>query len=41
MRFVFTFKKTIGLQKEELLWDQIPDGRFKNPYLTAVARAAA
>jgi hypothetical protein len=35
------FSKAIGLQKEELLRDRTPDGRFQNLFSTAVAKAAA
>jgi len=34
------FSKAIGLPKEELLRDRTPDGRFKNPFSIAVAKAA-
>jgi hypothetical protein len=36
-----TFSMTIGLQKAELFQDRPPDGRFQNPFSTAVAEAAA
>jgi hypothetical protein len=31
----------LGYKNEELLWDQTPDGRFKNPFLTMDAKAGA
>jgi hypothetical protein len=34
-------EQVIGLQKEELLLDQSPDGKFKNPFSTADAKAGA
>ncbi|MBU4448071.1 MAG: hypothetical protein KKD99_05760 [Proteobacteria bacterium] len=35
------FSMTIGLQKEELLRDRRPDGRFQKPFSTTLAEAAA
>ena len=34
-------QQAIGLQKEEILLDQTPDGRFKTPFSTADAKAGA